>query len=126
MDKPVILLALALAAGILLGQAFLYFPCSTFMLVALAGVIGIIAFRQRHSARRFAVMGPAILIGAVLLVWSATSLPSDHYSTRSTGKSNVSTIREGYPLLWTGTREGPPSRWLLIISTMRPRPVRSG
>jgi len=92
MDKPVILLALALAAGILLGQAFLYFPCSTLVLIALAGASTITAFRQHFTTNRLAVMGPAILIGAVLLVWSTTSLPSNHYSTRPTGKSNVQTI----------------------------------
>lgn len=92
MDKPVILLALALAAGILLGQVFLYFPCSAIMLMVLAGAIGITAYRQRLTVDRLLVTGSAIVAGAVLLVTAATSLPSDHYSARSPGKNSVRAV----------------------------------
>lgn len=92
MDKPVILLALALAAGILLGQVFLYFPVSTIMLIALGVVAGITAYRQRPTLNRFLVAGSAIVAGALLLVSSAASLPPDHYSTLRLGESNLHAV----------------------------------
>ncbi|MEK6742212.1 MAG: DNA internalization-related competence protein ComEC/Rec2 [Nitrospirota bacterium] len=92
MNKPVILLALALAAGILLGQVFLYFPCSVIMLVALGVAVGITAYRQRRTVNPLLMTGSAFLTGAVLLVTAATSLPPDHYSTRSPGKSDLPTV----------------------------------
>ncbi len=92
MNKPVILLALALAAGILLGQVFLYFPCSAIILIALAVGIGITAYRQRLTVDRLLVTGSAIVTGAVLLVSAATSLPPDHYSALSPGESNVHAV----------------------------------
>jgi competence protein ComEC len=92
MNKPAILLALALAAGILLGQVFLYFPCSAIMLITLAGAIGIPLYRQRLTVSRLLVTGSAIVIGAVLLVSAATSLPPDHYIDRFPGESNVHAV----------------------------------
>lgn len=92
MDKPVIFLAIVLAAGILLGQVFLYFPCSTIMLIALAGAIVITAYRQRLTVNRLLVTGSAMVIGAVLMVSAATSLPPDHYRSLFPGESSLHTV----------------------------------
>jgi competence protein ComEC len=92
MNKPVNLLALALAAGILLGQAFLYFPCSSILLSALAGAIGVTAYRHRLSMHQFIMTGSATFAGAVLLVSAATSLPSGHYTLLSLGEGSLHTV----------------------------------
>jgi len=92
MNKPVILLALALAAGILLGQIFLYFPSSTILLIALACAIGIPLYRQRLTVNRLLVTGSAIIAGAVLLVSAAASLPDDHYTALSLGESSLHAV----------------------------------
>lgn len=92
MKKPVILLALALAAGILLGQAFLYFPCTTITLIALAGAVGITAYRHRLAVHLLLAAGSAVVAGAVLFVSSATSLPSDHYRTLSPAEGSVHAV----------------------------------
>ena len=92
MNKPVILLALALAAGIMLGQAFLYFPCSSILFGALAGAIGITAFRRRLSVSKLIMTGSAIVMGAVLLVSAATSVSSGHYTLLSLGEGNIHAV----------------------------------
>ena len=92
MNKPVILLALALAAGILLGQAFLYFPCSSILFAALAGAIGITVYRRRLSVSQLVMTASTIVTGAVILVSAAASLPSDHYSLLALGEGDLHTV----------------------------------
>ncbi len=78
MRKPIIILTLAYTAGILLGQAFLYFPYSATLLVVLA-ILGVLLLHRRAPIRALLFMLPAILgIGGFL--FSAVWLPKDHYT----------------------------------------------
>ncbi len=78
---PLVPLALAYITGILLGQAFLYVPCSVAAVTACTVTASL--FRSRTVGwplRQVASASFAALAGASLLITSATYLPADHYS----------------------------------------------
>ncbi len=80
MRRPVILLALAFAAGILLGQAFLFFPWSiSAFLVVLASLSGILLRRESINRRSLLLMAAGSAAGIVLLVLAAAYVPARHY-----------------------------------------------
>jgi competence protein ComEC len=82
MHRPIILLTLALVAGILLGQAFLFFPWSTIafsIALAAAGSTLLATARIGHQNLLFTVTGA--VSGFALLVVAAAHLPERHYRT---------------------------------------------
>jgi hypothetical protein len=82
MHRPVTLLALALAAGILLGQAFLFFPWSTAVLIAVLAAVGI-AFVSpgRLDRQRMFLLAAGAAAGMVLQVADTAYVPQRHYRT---------------------------------------------
>jgi len=82
MQRPVILLTLALATGILLGQAFLFFPWSTIALtVALAAAGGALLATSRLGRQDLLFTAAGTVAGFALLVAGAAHLPELHYRT---------------------------------------------
>jgi competence protein ComEC len=77
MRKPIIVLTIVFTAGILLGQAFLFFPYSTIILVTLAVLVTIVVHR-RAPLRSLLYILPG-LAGIASFVYSTAWLPSDHY-----------------------------------------------
>jgi competence protein ComEC len=80
MHRPVILLTLALVTGILLGQAFLFFPWSlSAFLVVLASLSGILLHSESINRRSLLLMAAGIAAGMVLLVLAVAYVPARHY-----------------------------------------------
>jgi competence protein ComEC len=81
MQKPVIVLTLAYSAGLLLGNAFLYFPYSTGFLTAAAILTAILlTFPGRRSFRRLLFVTLPCSAGIAAYLYSAAWLPADHYT----------------------------------------------
>lgn len=81
MQKPLTVLTLAYAAGLLLGYGFLYFPAAGIILVIVSLVIsGIFALFGRVSLQRFLLVAIPGLAGMAAYLYSAAWLPSDHYT----------------------------------------------
>src|SRR5512135_3212644 len=78
MRKPIIVLTFAFAAGILLGQAFLYFPYSTTVFIVLA-ILCVLLLHRRALIRAMLFVLPG-LFGIAGFLFSAAWLPKDHYT----------------------------------------------
>jgi competence protein ComEC len=77
---PVILLALAFVAGILLGQGFLSFPWSVATLIAICASIAAPLLRSDRVSRRSLLLTAAGLVaGMALLLLEAAPVPPHHY-----------------------------------------------
>ena len=80
MPRPVILLALAVAAGIVMGEGFLYFPWSVIVLTLLpAFAVIVLARRNGMTAAGPLLTAAGMTAGMVLHLSTATLLPADHY-----------------------------------------------
>jgi len=80
MQRPVILLTLALVAGIVLGQAFLYFPWSAIgLILVLSATGGGLLAAGRLDHRRLLLLACGVAAGAALLVADAAYVPGHHY-----------------------------------------------
>ncbi|MHB8843623.1 MAG: DNA internalization-related competence protein ComEC/Rec2 [Nitrospirota bacterium] len=78
--RPVILLALAFSAGILLGQGSLYFPLSIAALIALGILIaGILLHSGRTTRRSLLLIASGLAAGMALLLLEAAYVPPHHY-----------------------------------------------
>jgi competence protein ComEC len=78
MRKPIIVLTLAFSAGILLGQAFLYFPYSAAVIVVIA-IVGALLLNRRAPIRALLIILPGLL-GIAGVLYSAAWLPRDLYT----------------------------------------------
>ncbi len=93
MHTPVITIALASIAGILLGQGFLYFPVSiTIVLCILVPAAGIIAWFEKFTLRRSLLIVLPGLIGMAAYLFSAAWFPPSHYTRLFTPDKAVHTI----------------------------------
>lgn len=80
MPRPVILLALAVAAGIVMGEGFLYFPWSVIVLTLLLAAAGVVlARRNGMTAISPLLTAVGMTAGMALHLSAATVLPADHY-----------------------------------------------
>src|SRR5512139_2387078 len=80
MPRPVILLALAVAAGIVMGEGFLYFPWSVIVLTLLLAASGIFLARRNGMTVISPLLTAAgMTAGMALHLSAAIVLPADHY-----------------------------------------------
>lgn len=78
--RPIILLALAFSAGILLGQGSLFFPASTAALIAMGiPIAGILLHSGRTTRRSLLLIASGLAAGSALLLLEAAYVPPDHY-----------------------------------------------
>ncbi len=107
MPVPLVLFALALITGILLGQAFLFVPWSTAVLFLALLAAGILRTRTTGRPLRLAMTAScAALLGCLLLTFSALHVPADHYSRTIEQEGSVREVsgRIASPLDRSGDR----------------------
>ncbi len=81
MQKPFIMITLAYTAGLLFGNAFLYFPYSiVFFVILLLLCFVVAAVARKLSVLRALLFTIPGLIGMAAYLYSAAWLPADHYS----------------------------------------------
>ncbi|HEX9021237.1 MAG TPA: DNA internalization-related competence protein ComEC/Rec2 [Nitrospirota bacterium] len=81
MHRPLIAIALAYIAGLLLGRGFLYFPYAITILVILGIVAsGFLTWFDKLPLRGYLLIAIPGLIGMAAYIYSAAWFPADHYS----------------------------------------------
>ena len=81
MHKPVITIALAYIAGLLLGHGFLYFPFSVSSILVLSLLAaGIATWFGKVSLRQYLILFIPGVVGMAAYVYAAAWFPADHYT----------------------------------------------
>jgi competence protein ComEC len=81
MHRPVITIALAYAAGILLGHGFLYFPFSIIVILVLSLLgAGIATWAGKLSLRRSFILAIPCVVGVAAYIYAAAWFPQNHYT----------------------------------------------